>query len=750
MLKDFFKFSLSKKLLVILIVLVLGYLAFAGIQSTIENSRIGNNYQAQYNLQRMNKNKDQAIFIAIQDNNLQNVKQALKMNNNIEVRNSLGETPLLTACQRSNLDIIKFLVEKGANIKAIDNRGDSVLHKALGFWFTTNPKDSKLSVIQYLVDNGADVNVRDNIGNSPILEAVNANSVEIMDYLISKGANIKDKNKAGNHALILAVSNARVTPEMIKYYTSKGISINAANNNGETALTYAIRRGNQMPNFSLINLLAENGANINTKDKEGKTILMYAAATEPRTSPIAEWKQTGPNSVDALIKKGLPVNATDNTGKTALMYAAEANNCANVLALIKAGAIVNQEDKNGKSAIFYAAGNNTTDVLVNRGANINAQDNNGKTALMYAKDYKSAETLIANQANYKIKDKQGKTAANYAKENAKLNIFNLLNSPNPYQNLTKDQIHCSYYDEVHYVGVYNSSNVINVKVSTKNKPIVLVLSSYEPVQWNIIKMPDSKIKKVIISGYYPQTYKGLSPTTPVINLSFTKNQNDYMHFQVPTSNRNEYFKLVDQIEQKIGVRPKTIQGNSESDYFEVNGKNTIEIVENQENKTNTATKMECRLPVDSPDSCLLLYNLAVSRGAAVSSKSQYKGKLYLEARLSTNAFNLDYYDANVGLDGTKLGNGFPEIFDYRLPEVKENKLRNGDTIGVAMDLDNAKLYFYKNGELNSRYNSIQIKKGMEYWVGAYAKSNNTYWAMNFGATPFKYPIPAGFKAFDSN
>lgn len=742
MFKEFGKLSLSKKLVAVLIIVALIWLIVVGAQSTFDNLQTKNNYYSQKILQKMNVNKDQAIFIAIQENNLNYVKKALKMNKNIEVKNSLGETPLLVACQKNNLDIIKFLVEKGANIKAVDNRGNSVLHKALGFWFTLHPQNSKLSIIQYLVDNGADVNVKNNIGNSPILEAVNTNSTEIMDYLISKGANIKDKNKAGDNVLILAVSNTRITPEMIKYYTSKGISINAANNKGETPLTYAIRRSNQMPNFSLINVLAENGSNINTKDKQGKTILMYAAEVQPRTSPIAEWKQTNPSSVDSLTKK-LPVNATDNIGKTALMYAAEANNCANVMSLIKAGANVNQKDKSGKTAIIYAAGNDTTDVLTNHGANINAQDNNGKTALMYAKDYSSTETLITNQANYKIKDKQGKTAADYARANAKLNIATLLQSPNPYQNLSTQQIHCNSNDEVHFIGVAYSNkdypNKVDMKVSIKNKPIILLLFSYKPMKWEILSGKNSKIKKVILAGSPKQTCKGLSYNTPIV-----KNTNDRLGLDAPTSNRNEYSKLMSTIEREIGVRPKTSLRVYAGKTVEVNGENTIQIYESQDSLSNLPTRLECR------DTCLLSGDhLTIKQGPAITTRSKYKGKWYLEATLKTSAFNLDYYDAYVGIDERKKDGSFSQFFDYSLPHIKENKLKNGDIIGVAMDLDNSKLYFYVNGEPKSRFNSIQIKPAMEYWVGIYTKNKNNSWSANFGAQPFKYPVPSGFKAFNA-
>ena len=64
------------------------------------------------------------------------------------------------------------------------------------------------------------------------------------------------------------------------------------------------------PPFSLVKLLVENGANVNTKNDSGKTPLHLAAF----------W---GHNEVAKyLIEKNADVNATTNKGRTALELAA--------------------------------------------------------------------------------------------------------------------------------------------------------------------------------------------------------------------------------------------------------------------------------------------------------------------------------------------------------------------------------------------------------------------------------------------
>ena len=75
--------------------------------------------------------------------------------------------------------------------------------------------------------------------------------------------------------------------------------------------------------------------------------------------------------------------------------------------------------------------------------------------------------------------------------------------------------------ELHLIGVYEanaehgnpnylSKSAIEIKVERRNKPIILALSAYEPVQWNITTEPGAVIEKIIVNGYHNQTVSGVS------------------------------------------------------------------------------------------------------------------------------------------------------------------------------------------------------------------------------------------------
>ena len=61
------------------------------------------------------------------------------------------------------------------------------------------------------------------------------------------------------------------------------------------------------------------------------------------------------NAVNALIEAGTDLNAKDNQGKTALIYAFETRNKAFARALIEAGAgMSNAKDRDGESILDWA------------------------------------------------------------------------------------------------------------------------------------------------------------------------------------------------------------------------------------------------------------------------------------------------------------------------------------------------------------------------------------------------------------
>jgi hypothetical protein len=74
--------------------------------------------------------------------------------------------------------------------------------------------------------------------------------------------------------------------------------------------------------------------------------------------------------------------------------------------------------------------------------------------------------------------------------------------------------------ELHLIAVYEATSpqengnraksAIEVKVERQNKPIILALSAYEPINWNVTVEPGAVIEKILVNGYHNQTISGVT------------------------------------------------------------------------------------------------------------------------------------------------------------------------------------------------------------------------------------------------
>jgi hypothetical protein len=60
---------------------------------------------------------------------------------------------------------------------------------------------------------------------------------------------------------------------------------------------------------------------------------------------------------------------------------------------------------------------------------------------------------------------------------------------------------------------------IEVRIRRSAKPIVLVLSSYEPVRWQLTREPGANLVVVLVSGYYQSEVVGAGAARVVMNGS---------------------------------------------------------------------------------------------------------------------------------------------------------------------------------------------------------------------------------------
>ena len=192
-------------------------------------------------------------------------------------------------------------------------------------WFNA-AREGNLATIDRMIENGMDLNVKDMItGDTALIIATENGNCEMFGRII-------------------AVDHSEVLNMILEW-----------NNFGR-----------KLSNESIIkwwNRIVRDSADVNAKNKKGRTALMNAA--------MGGYEEM----MKSLINKGADVNAKDEKGRTALIEATKGGYEEIVESLINKGADVNAEDKEGLTALIWAEAKGYEKIkklLIDNGANANA------------------------------------------------------------------------------------------------------------------------------------------------------------------------------------------------------------------------------------------------------------------------------------------------------------------------------------------------------------------------------------------
>ena len=244
---------------------------------------------------------------------------------------------------------------------------------------------SPAEVEKFIKEEMFDVNEVDERGKSFFVRAVRqVSNPEMIEVLIRQGGKVNQKEADGDFPLYAALSNSN--PQVAEVLLKHGAQVNQMVG-GETLLMRAILLGAD----DKIEVLLNHGADVNARNKDRSTPLMYAA----------QYNQN-PQMVDLLIERGASISAMNKNNATALMLAAFGNSNPQVIrTLVKHGAQVNARDKQGDTPLSYAARSlfpENAGVLIELGAKVNVQNQLGYTPLMeaaaFGKEPETIDTLI--------------------------------------------------------------------------------------------------------------------------------------------------------------------------------------------------------------------------------------------------------------------------------------------------------------------------------------------------------------------
>jgi ankyrin repeat protein/beta-lactamase regulating signal transducer with metallopeptidase domain len=391
-------------------------------------------------------------------------------------------TPLRNAVGEPSSDAVKFLLERGANpsgsprdqitplamaIQQGRPENEALLRKAGAHDVSDLAAAAaygQVDKVSELLEKGANVDAGDNMGETPLCYAIRRGQVETARVLVAHGANINKFDSRGLSPwgeLLFMADFFKENPELEQYnwnvspqeaqvrlaalqqlFAKDSVGPDYRDGKGRTVLHLMAMAGNTMVMFFADN--KEHPADPNIQDNDGNTPLLLAALS-PHAKDLAIKRSTYENYktpqqkmkywnaeafiADNLIKARAKLDLVIRDGKTvgelAMEAAVKANNPQLVSVLQAAGAKLSQPGVRPGSNPGATGGANSgsdsdlleatkrgdaveVDRLLQHGANPNVC-NDDETPLMYARDVKTVRLLVEHGANLRPKLNNGLT-----------------------------------------------------------------------------------------------------------------------------------------------------------------------------------------------------------------------------------------------------------------------------------------------------------------------------------------------------
>ena len=190
-----------------------------------------------------------------------------------------GITPLQLACYDGNYEMVKLLLEYGADSALSDEKGRNCFHylsSANYPYVKKNTASNEKEPAVFRPDIAkllkCDINQKDEEGVTPLMRLVQNKypmySCMLTELYMKLGADCHVTDQEGNTVLMLAAKNEHITASMI-FMQEKDL-LDKQNHAGETALH--LTTANNVANCATAYMLVDHGADMQIRDNEGRSV----------------------------------------------------------------------------------------------------------------------------------------------------------------------------------------------------------------------------------------------------------------------------------------------------------------------------------------------------------------------------------------------------------------------------------------------------------------------------------------------
>ena len=154
-----------------------------------------------------------AIQLAVRDDNLEIIKLLIDSGADVNIGSTrLKFAPLHIAARRGDAEMVDLLIANGAEVNLPDHEGGSALHFAV--------RAGENEIAELLIAHGAEVNVKDSEDYTPLHNAAWNGHLDTVELLVSNGADINLTTYDGHTAYSCAIDGKN--PEVADFLAKLG------------------------------------------------------------------------------------------------------------------------------------------------------------------------------------------------------------------------------------------------------------------------------------------------------------------------------------------------------------------------------------------------------------------------------------------------------------------------------------------------------------------------------------------------
>ena len=410
-------------------------------------------------------------------------------------------TALHFCSAKSHVDTIRYILEHdnlGHDINAQSSSGYTALHEAA--------RGGSLDIVKLLIEHGAEIDRKSNENWTPLLMASHSNKGDVVRFLLKMGANVFQRvGESQRTCLHIAAEKGHIdvlnilldhltnnkTACHASKYTPNQLYVNSVNTHGRTPIYLASSHGHYKvvesllkhhadPNITehigwtplhaasrhgfldVVEILLANGASVDATTCIDNFTSLHQACGKGHTEIVKVLLKYGANpdaremrgwsalqisvgygrleTLQALLETDINITVTTKKGRNVLhilgMYRKDAVYFDFLLSKGIKG-LINQIDWLGNAPLHYVVSEGNVDLvsrLIEHGADVTLANNKGRCALMFGLKHTDViKKLLESGAVVDQQDLKGMTCLHYAAEGSLTEAVDLLleSSANP-------------------------------------------------------------------------------------------------------------------------------------------------------------------------------------------------------------------------------------------------------------------------------------------------------------------------------